>query len=255
MIDLSDICGFSAYYDEASDTIFYGDTVIIKDKYKVPLNAITPVLLNKFLRYPEEVYEQSKMLISEEYQDLEYNLIVIPYGLLGIEYVKTHIYYSDPVPGKYACMVEVQKGEISVLVQKNRRQSSIEFHTYVDDIKIIKLSAGDRICIPTGVFYTFINTGTTQAIFGVVSSNNHTQIDYSMLSKEKGLAFYVISKNARMEIVANPKYKCPYRPIEKRFGELAEDQKQQYVNQVIDEKLSLYQILQKKAAQVMSVLI
>ncbi|BCX13665.1 MAG: hypothetical protein KatS3mg085_197 [Candidatus Dojkabacteria bacterium] len=35
-------------------------------------------------------------------------------------------------------------------------------------------------------------------------------LDYTSIQKERGLAFYLISKNARVEIVPNPKYKIKF---------------------------------------------
>src|SRR6185369_2815659 len=205
MTDLSVICGLPIKLDEESEAIFYDDSVVFEKQINVALSEITPILLNKFLRYPETVYRYYSNVSYRPDQRIlsknaSYNVIQIPYGLLGVEFVKTHIYYSEFVHNKYDCIIEVIRGELTVLVQKNSEvdefDAEFDSATNVEEINIINVTAGEKICIPTGVFYTFVNCTNRNVIFAIVSGKNSKPIDYSILYRERGLAFYIISKNA-----------------------------------------------------------
>jgi len=211
MIDLSTISGLPIKYDDEKGKVIYGDGVNCGDEVYVPLDDITPILLNKYLKYPENVYRYHKNIKlndSSTGDNISYDIVYIPYGLLGIEFIKTHVYHSDCCPGKYDCIVEILSGSLTVMIQKNReKEDPYEFETYVDEMSIITLRKGERLVIPTGVYYTFINTSIVPVIFSRLTSTSKVPIDYATLRREKGLAYFLISKNAKIEVVANPKYK------------------------------------------------
>jgi oxalate decarboxylase/phosphoglucose isomerase-like protein (cupin superfamily) len=251
MIQLQDICGLSLSLDEETGDLHYENSVNCADWRSVPISEIIPILLNKSLKYPEFVYTHYAGFFDTEddYRDgvedtpLTYDVFKLPNGLLGIEYAKTHVYYSNESNGKYACFVEVMKGELTLIVQRNEHLDDPYVSTPVRDVKILHLVAGDRFAIPTGVMYTFINTGSETVIFTVIA-NTIQVIDYSMLSKEKGLAYFIISKNARLEIVANPKYKI-YEPARRRsWRAMKQEDKAPYFHETLRTKNPFYKILQ-----------
>lgn len=211
MIDLNDVCGLPIQFDNDNSTFVLSQDLDCEGEYKVRLSEIVPVLLNKYLKYPEIVYTHRKNITIRgvDYEGVSYDLIHIPFGLLGIEYMKTHVYYSDEIPGKYDCIVEVLQGELTAIMQKNQdKEDEWQFDTGVEDLSIIVLRKGHKLAIPTGYFYTFVNTGSVPLIISKVSATNKkSTIDYNILKREKGLACYIISKNAKIETVANPKYK------------------------------------------------
>ncbi|MFS8130739.1 MAG: glucose-6-phosphate isomerase family protein [Candidatus Dojkabacteria bacterium] len=211
MIDLSSLCGFSLKIDEARGRVIFGDDVNCKCEQFVSLQEIIPVLLNKQLKYPENVYKEHKSLYERGDQkgnSISYDLLYIPYGLLGIEFIKTHIYQSKFVEAKYHCMVELLSGEMMVVMQRNAEKEDVfQMETYVDDMVIVKLIPGEKVAIPTGYMYTFVNVGLAPVVFAKISTRDQTPMDYASLRRERGLAYYIISKNAKVEAVANPKYK------------------------------------------------
>ncbi len=231
MIDLSEVSGLPVKFDEEKGKFYFNDDVICAQEKHVTLSEIVPILLNKYLKYPEIVYKQSKSIATKGItlpSNITYDLMYVPYGLLGIEYMKTHVYFGDYAESKYDCIVEVLHGDLTLVMQKNReREDDYQYDTYVDELSIVNLRRGQKIAIPTGVFYTFVNTGNCPLILSKVSSNNQKEIDYSMLRREKGLACYIISKNAKIETVANPKYKVSGRLkptsykqfVEKKIGD------------------------------------
>lgn len=211
MIDLSELCGLPVTFDNDNSTFILSEEYTCEGEYKVKLSEITPILLNKYLKYPEFVYTHKRNINSKDFQveGLSYDLIHIPFGLLGIEYIKTHVYYSDNIEGKYDCIVEVLQGELTAVLQKNEpKLDEWQFNTGVEDLSIVVLRKGHKLAVPTGYFYTFVNTGSVPLIMSRVTSvHRKTPVDYQILKREKGLACYIISKNAKIETVANPKYK------------------------------------------------
>lgn len=249
MIQLQEICGLSLSLDEETGDLHFENTVNCSDWRSVPIKEIIPVLLNKSLKYPEFVYTHYKGFFDSEndYREkdtpLSYDVFQLPNGLLGIEYAKTHVYYSPESDGKYACFVEIMKGELTLIIQKNEYLNDPYVSTPVREVKILHLVSGDRFAIPSGVMYTFINTGSEMAIFTVIA-NTVQIIDYAVLSKEKGLAYYVISKNARLEIVANPKYKI-YEPAKRKsWRAMKQEDKERYSHETLRTKNPFYKILQ-----------
>lgn len=215
MVDLFNVCGLPIGFDTETSGFVLGGEVTFAEEHSVPLSDIIPILLNKYLRYPEVVYTQKRDLRFKGSASTEvtYDLIHIPYGLLGIEYVKTHVYYSDFVENKFDCIIEVLQGELTLIIQKNMpREDEWQLNTFVEDLSIVTLKKGNKFAIPTGYFYTFINTGSSPLIISKLNSfKGNTSIDYDILKREKGLACYIISKNAKVETVANPKYKIPHK--------------------------------------------
>lgn len=213
MIDLSDLCGLPIQFDNDNSTFLLSEDLSCEGEIKVKLSEITPILLNKYLRYPEFVYTHRRNISSKDFfcDGVSYDLMHIPFGLLGIEYIKTHVYYSDRVEGKYDCIVEVLQGEMTVVLQKiEPKLDEWQYNTGVEDLSIIVLRKGHKLAIPTGYFYTFVNTGSVRLLISRISAiHRHAPVDYEILKREKGLACYIISKNAKIETVANPKYKVP----------------------------------------------
>src|SRR5260221_4807671 len=215
MIDLSEVSGLPIKFDDETGKFVLSDELYCESECQVRLSEIIPVLLNKYLKYPEVVYSQHKNIFYrgiDEPPKTSYDLFYVPYGLLGIEYIKTHVYFSELIEGKYACIVEVLSGELTVILQKNLdRENDYQYDTYVEDLSILILKKSHKLVIPTGYFYTFINTGSHPLVFSKVSATAAKTIDYEILKTEKGLACYVISTNAKIETVANPKYKVPHK--------------------------------------------
>lgn len=250
MIDLSNISGLPIFFDEETASISYEDCVNCSVSDDIQLNAIIPTLLNKYLKYPEVVYSHHKNLAHVNDLDglngFTYDIVVIPYGLLGIEYIRTHVYYSNHVEGKYDCIVEILSGELSVVMQKNDDEDDpYAFETQVDHMQLITLKKGERLAIPTGYFYTFVNTSSEPVVFSKVAGADHEPVDYNVIQKERGLAYYVISKNARTEVVPNPKYKINNEIQFVSLDDLLEDDTF-FIAELYEEPQPLYHVFSQK---------
>lgn len=232
-------------YDLESNKLLYGKNLKYEYLQKVDLNAINPTLLNRSLTYPESVYEEyiGVSKISDSCftnSDISYDIINLPPGLLGIEFIKTHIFYSEAgsQKDKISSTIEVLLGEVLILMQKNREYDGVMSKCMVSNAYIVKVKKGEKCSIPEGFFYTFINTTPEAAIFSR-AYREYKLADYNEIRKTKGLAYFCIRKNGKLEIVLNPQYK--QSPKLKYI-----DCKNKLVCKNIDEHKTLYQYVVEK---------
>lgn len=213
MVNLQDTCCLDIYFDTKNQSIHYGEGVYPSLTNRISLSNLIPTLLNKALMYPEVVYEEHRQVFHEQDRNLandgiSFDLITLPAGLLGIEFIKTHIYYSPKDEGgsKFSTVVEVHYGVLTVLMQKNAPKGELDFETSVEEGLVVKLKKGEKLAIPVGYYYTFINTQDNPVVFVRIFKKSGS-FDYTYLKRENGLAYYCIRKNARQEIVHNPLYR------------------------------------------------
>lgn len=212
-LDIAAVLGLPCTFNLDHQRLEIGEDINCDASQPVSLRELTPTLLNKSLRYPENVYTHHLRLVHQQHlsndvwhPDLRYDVFVLPNGLLGIEFPKTHIYYTQVQEHKLACILEIVLGEVTVILQKNKPKGMFEFDTYVDEVHALKVVAGEKIAIPTGYLFTFVNTGNNTAVFNVISTGVRL-LDYQTIMREQGLAYFCISKNAKSELVANPRYR------------------------------------------------
>lgn len=196
--------------DEVS---FPSDQVKCLSTIKVALKEL--LLLNRSVQHPENVYtiHQGVRYIEDTQawpEDLNYDLICIPAGLLGIEYMKSHIYFASS--GVISSVVQVISGELTILLQKNKPESAFPI---VEEMCMVNVKAGEKAVIPAHFYYVFVNTGELPTVFARVALRDHVA-DYQHLNKQNGAAYYLISKNALPQLVANPKYRI--RPVVKQIS-------------------------------------
>lgn len=234
MLNFQSSCALPIQYDHVDNHIYFPKELDIELELRISLSDLVPILLNKSLLHPQKVYTEYNGLKHEEHRKLfgtklRYDVISLPAGLLGIEYIKSHIYFTakkSEDDDSASCVIEVLYGVVTVVVQKNEDPEQ-PFDSPIIEGLIIKVRKGQRLVIPKGRYYTFINTRNMMAIFTRIHTNGNT-VDYSVFDKAQGLAYYVIRKNARQEIVLNPRYKYvpkikKIRPLElsklhKRLG-------------------------------------
>lgn len=213
MLSLLDTSTLDVSIDLENFKVVCGQKVRHNVYNRVKLRSILPALLNKSLSYPEDVYDVYQGIKYEEdlhidQANLSTDLMILPAGLLGVEFVKTHIYYTcDANPGTSSCIVEVHSGVLTVILQKNKIKEDIyQFDTFVDEGILVRVHKGEKLAIPQGYFYTFINAEEMPVVFMRVY-RKESIVDYSLIRRERGLAYFCIRKNAKQEIVLNPTYK------------------------------------------------
>jgi oxalate decarboxylase/phosphoglucose isomerase-like protein (cupin superfamily) len=210
MLCLRDISGLPLDVDFELDRVMYDELNLTCSEAKhVPLEEIVPSLLNKALKYPENVYQQHRNLQRAGTQSampkISYDLYYLPAGLLGIEYLKTHIFHARKQNG-VDVIVEALSGTLTVYMQKDEVQTDpYAFNSIAADIKVVEVKVGQKLAVPAGYYYTFINTTEEAVVFARLGAEEKV-VDAQKLVRSNGLAYYLISKNARCEIVNNPRY-------------------------------------------------
>lgn len=215
MIDLQLSCGLPLKFDEVAEKFSYGDDIVCRSINRVPLSSMIPGLLNKSLRYPQYVYLEHLNIHRKEDEDIfastgmNYDILMLPAGLMGVEFIRSHIFYScqERTSGvAISEIVEVVSGELTVLLQKNMPKEELDFETRVSEGLVVKLKEGEKFMVPQNYYYIFINTKEQPVVFSRFYKEGNI-CDYSQLRKEQGLAYYAIRKNAKQEIVLNPRYR------------------------------------------------
>lgn len=225
---LAAIPGYQILFDEQAERLNYDPKEIACIGVSaVRLNEINQILLNSAVRYPTEVYYSHKHVIPCQQdkswpEPLRYEVNVIPVGLLGIEYLKTHVFATDNQQTfRKACVVEVLSGKLVVLMQKNLpRKDAFDIEVRVEEFNVVYLNSGDKLAIPVGYLYTFVNAETRPVVFSRLVGTEHLHDYKKHMQKVRGLAYYAIAKNARMELVRNPRYREIPQAQEKRPTEV-----------------------------------
>ena len=212
MVSLLDKCSLDVNLDDRNNSLHCGESVTSEGRNVVSIDKLIPTLLNKSLSYPRNVYEELTKVFHQDdihikEAGISVDVLCLPPGLLGIEFVKTHIYFApEDSKGSFSCMVEVQLGILTIIMQKNMPREELEFGTRIAEGVVVKLRVGEKMAIPKGFHYNFVNTEEVPVVFLRIYKNKGS-IDYSQLRREGGLAYYCIRKNARQEIVQNPLYR------------------------------------------------
>ena len=186
------------------------------------LAEMEDVILNDNISCPKVVYQVAQGICKTKDSDkwsqnnLRYDMTIIPPNFIGIEYVKTIGHYHEilldsglPAPE----VIEIVYGNGMVILQKplmisDKATNIFEKYNFafIEELYLIKVNKGDKIIVPPGFAHVIINTKNQPLIIGNVQSLNVRHI-YEPIKSQHGFAYYVIHKNARIEIVQNPHYK------------------------------------------------
>lgn len=216
IVDLQANCGLPLQFDDINEKFSCGEEVVYDSLEKVHLKHMLPGLLNKSLRYPETVYTQYKNIRRKQDDqmfnntDLHYDVVMLPSGLMGVEFIRSHIYHKKPAEDgavQLSEIVETLSGRLTVLLQRNEpKDHEWDMGTKVSEGLVIKLRPGEKFAIPRGYYYTFINTKVKPVVFSRFYVDD-CHCDYNEFQKEQGLAYFAIRKNAKQEFVLNPRYR------------------------------------------------
>jgi len=212
MINLQDTSGLPLLLNTQDNSLQPAGEIMFDKRDRVKLENIKPVLLNKTLRYPIDIYsEYCDICLSKDQNcfknhKLHFSIIILPPGLLGIEYNKTHIFAPDLDQNDISVIIDIIYGKGSILIQRVKEKGEYDFDTEVDFAAVMKVERCNRAIVPQNYMYTFINASNYPLIIARLYEDDG-KIDYRSMRKEHGMSYYFIRKNARQEIVRNPHYK------------------------------------------------
>lgn len=193
-VDLKKSAGFSLYLDDAELST---QDMQFEEVGTVDLEQIRPQLLNEELSSPESFYskymgfDHDKIFSSKR---LKVNIYVIPSNFAGIEFVKTR---ATRLPN-HPKIMEVIYGNGAVLMQKFESDDS-------SDIIYSRIKREQKFIVPAGYDITLVNTRNSSLVVLEVYSSETKHV--SQLDTMKGMSYYVIRKNAKQEVVQNPRYR------------------------------------------------
>ncbi|MFA5623037.1 MAG: glucose-6-phosphate isomerase family protein [Candidatus Dojkabacteria bacterium] len=199
-IDLKRSSGLPLFYSEEE---LQPQGLTISGTTTVCIDDIRSQLLNEDLNCPEIFYKKYKDLDKDEVfksKNLKINIYLVFPNLAGIEYTKTFATRSLRRPR----ILEVIYGGGTVLLQKY--DSPIKNRIIKSQIK-----KGQKIIVPQGYTCSIINSRQTSnlIVLELIARDASSRI---MLDDRGGMAYYIIRKNAKQEIVRNPEYKIVSDP-------------------------------------------
>lgn len=199
-IDLKQSAGLPLFY---SDEELQPQGLTISSVSTIGINEIRQQLLNNELSCPEIFYRKYKDIDKDkifQLKNLLINVYVLYPNLAGVEYTKTLATRSLRFPR----ILEVLYGGGTVLLQKYDGPLKNDF---------IKLTVkkGQKIIVPAGYASVAVNTRQS-ADFIIMEVSSRIARTRIVLDDRRGMAYYIIRKNAKQEIVRNPEYKIVDEP-------------------------------------------
>jgi oxalate decarboxylase/phosphoglucose isomerase-like protein (cupin superfamily) len=169
--------------------------------------AMKSVLMNPEATAPEVFYYMIRGGSQQR------NVTVWEPGTVGTEYIKTFGHYHI---GRLDETYRILEGTGVLLMQRLETDSEgALLPDRVAEFKAQNVKAGDSIFIPAGYGHLVANVGTTYFVTtddspvdfeerDPVSLPGHA--DYKMVEKMHGFAFYVVEREGKPALIANPAY-------------------------------------------------
>jgi hypothetical protein len=210
-IDLKNSSGFQM--------TFNGDDLDVKDfSFKkvreISIDEIRNQLLNKELSCPDVFYKKYKGLDDNDIyksKGVFINFYTLKPNLAGIEYVKTRATKCS----KYPRIIETVHGGATIILQDYNGPKT-------NRIIITSTKKKQKIIVPSGFAIGIVNARqNSNLVFA-----EYMSIDAKpkvVLDDRDGLAYYIIRKNAKQEIVRNPSYKIVNEPENVDWDKIIEE--------------------------------
>lgn len=142
------------------------------------------------------------------------NITVWEAGTVGGEFIKAYGHYHV---GKLDETYTILQGEGILLLQKRKEdKDGNPLNDEIEDFYAVKVKAGDKTFIPSGIGHLLVNTGSIWLVASDDSPVNFTEVDpvslpghadYESVKVMQGFAYYVVSENDSIKFVKNPRYK------------------------------------------------
>ena len=165
----------------------------------IELDDIRPQLLNQELDCPDIFYTKYKDIDNSKERfkkiDLRVNLYLMKPNLAGIEFVKSKATKCK----SYARLFEIVYGGGNILLQKYVSPTENRFFR-------LQVKKGSKFIVPAGYAICIVNTRQASTLIALEISprDGRTRV---VLEEKRGMSYYIIRKNAKVEIVRNPSYK------------------------------------------------
>jgi hypothetical protein len=170
-----------------------------KSKSVIDLEDIRPQLLNQELDCPDTFYSKYKDIDNSQEKfkkaNLRVNMYLMKPNLAGIEFVKS----KATKCASYPRLFEIVYGGGNVLLQKCIR-------TNENRVFRLQVKKGSKFIVPADYAVCLVNTRQASTLIAVEISTRDARIRVALEDK-RGMSYYIIRKNAKVEVVRNPAYK------------------------------------------------
>lgn len=210
-------CGITADFRKGLQILKEGEAGYDSVK-EATINDLRPVLLNDNLMYPKVFY---KILTNvgmnrdrKRWKRWRHDLLLMSLGVAGVEYVKTDGWRYVKGSKELPVIVETVLGSVTLLVQKRSVSFKVcgilaeEQRFCVEEVVTIRVPRGRKVVVPPGYDLVFVNNSLNPAAVSIALEEGGEMIPSDFI-ESKGAAYYVIKKNARQELVPNPRYRPP----------------------------------------------
>lgn len=212
LVDLKSISGLPLWLDVESNRLSFGKSVeevsptikYVKDIKSVLMEEPENDNREAYYAYRGVSLREDKNLL-QDYQ-LRYDIIVIPPGTVGHEYVKTKGHEHEKIPGTehtYPEVYLVLYGKIHYLLQHRKKDDEPDI---IDEVLVIEATAGDKVLIPPDYAHFSINASNETAVIANLVGMNFSSL-YEDIENLKGAAYYLIKDNIGKTFVRNRQYR------------------------------------------------
>ncbi len=215
VINLKKDSGVDIKYDREELTSQGGMKFHINN-HQVLLEDMVTQLLNEDVNYPEVFYSKYIQLDQDgmfDNMNLRLNFYVMEANLAGVEFVKT----KASKLSRYPKILEIYHGGGTVLMQKYSQKKQEM------DIISFKVKKGDKFIVPCDYNFTISNSKSNILICGELYASDARHV--SRTDSYRGLAYYIIRKNGKTQLVRNPNYREVPKPrkvslekLNKKYG-------------------------------------
>jgi 3-hexulose-6-phosphate synthase len=213
--DLSAISGLDIKLDLGNNHLLFGPGLVSIEPTVKRLQDIRPVLLNPEIQEPKEIYyiyrsvccEEDRKLLEKH--NLRFDLVVIPPGKIGQEYVKTTGHSHEVILDSFRTYPEIYfvlSGTAHYIFQKVSRVDEQMTKPEVEDVYCVIAKPGDIVFIPSHYEHLTINTSKETLVVGNWVGTNFKSV-YEGLKKSKGACYYLIEKEGKIKTLPNPNYR------------------------------------------------
>lgn len=167
------------------------------------LDSLREVLHNPKSTGPKDAY----WVFDKVTEGLWENMTVITPGRYGIEYPKTYGHYHTASHEKEIYKLVAGKG-LFLLQKKHVDDMGNLVQDIVEEVIVVTAeTAGEEVKIPDGYAHSWTNIGETPLITFDNWDWGHKPTDYEPIKEMKGMAFYIVENNGKVELIPNNTYK------------------------------------------------
>ncbi len=214
MTDLTELAGYPLKFDEETVGVSFGPEMRMPQYSTRELDALRPVLLDPEAEGPDVIYWMYRdcglpeNAALGEAHHLRYDLSAFRPVTLGPEFMKTSGHYHPVIPGRrvaYPEVYEVLHGEALYIMQTVDDYAASPEELIVEDVIMVRVSAGQKIIMPPGYGHVTVNTLDEPLLMTNWVSNEFSSF-YGSVENARGFAWYVVSDAGEPSYLENKSY-------------------------------------------------